>query len=393
MDKNRDKIRQANLDKYYKTQEAIKAKPELVEEQRKRWREDKRAQQTPEVKERRRQRDALRRLDPVVREAQRIKEAMRRARHPNYNAWARTYYKRRREQMQNENEFVKSFEAAKMCGVTPKALRQWEDKGYIQPAATTPGGQRMYRKADLEGLIMDAARLKVDRFALPENFDIVRTYAELTEYTLAFAEGLIPFLLLIGSPGSGKSRQIKADLSPYRHVWIDNHVTPIGLYVAAYEADNVSIVMDDVNHFIGTKQTCSLMKALTQTEDEKAVSWENPNAKVLIDRGVPTRFSTRSPMCLIGNRWDVRNEDYAAIQDRALPVGFFPNAETIHRRVIELDWCDEDIVKFIGDNLAVIPEPSMREYYIGMKYKKAKMDWQKKLMAIWEMGNVTVMSA
>jgi DNA-binding transcriptional MerR regulator len=344
LEKNKDKVNQQKMESYYRRQDTIQANPELVEEQRKRWKEAKRAQQTPEVRERRRRKDALKRRDPAVREAQRMKEAERRTRHPDYNASAREYQKHRREQMQNEKDLFKSFEAAKMCGVTPKTLRHWEDKGFIQPAMTTPGGQRMYRKDDLDRLLIETARRKEERFALPENFDIIRTYGELTEYTLAFAEGLIPFLLLIGSPGSGKSRQIKSDLSPFRHVWIDNHVTPLGLYVAAYEANNVPIVMDDVNHFISTKQTCSLMKALTQTENKKAVSWENPNAKVLIARDIPTRFATESPLCLIGNRWDVRNEDYAAIQDRALPVGFFPNAETIHKRVIELGWCDDDIV-------------------------------------------------
>ncbi len=158
----------------------------------------------------------------------------------------------------------------------------------------------------------------------------------------------------------------------------------MGLYVKAYEANGAPIVLDDVNHFITTKQSCSLIKALTQSEQEKAVSWENPNLSVLQERNVPTNYKTSSPVCLIGNRWDARNADFQAIQDRALAVAFFPSAETIHMRVLELDWCDDDVCDFIGENLANIPHPSMREYYNGMLYKKITKDWQKKLVSKWE---------
>jgi hypothetical protein len=67
-----------------------------------------------------------------------------------------------------------------------------------------------------------------------------------------------------------------------------------------------------------------------------------------------------------------------------LPVAFFPSAETIHKRVIELGWCDDtEILTFIGENLTNIPQPSMREYYNAMRYKRAKMNWKEKLKNIW----------
>lgn len=298
----------------------------------------------------------------------------------------RHWQKKRNERKQY---MVTIGEAADILGVTACTLRNWDASGKLKPVVTA-GGHRRYLVADLKRIVPrvgDSIKFKVSSTGLhvPDNFDVIETYEQLTEYTVAFANGDIGFLLLVGSPGSGKSRQMRHDLQNKSVTWIDNHATNLGLYCAVYKAGGVPIVLDDVNHFISTKISCSLIKSLTQTEEEKHVSWES-TSKILEDRNVPREFTTRSPICLIGNRWDASNDDYAAIQDRALPVAFFPSAETIHNRVIELGWCnDPEIIAFIGENLANIPQPSMREYYNAMRYKRAKMDWRKKLIGIWEM--------
>jgi hypothetical protein len=305
--------------------------------------------------------------------------------------------KQRYQTAKAQRNLVGITEAAHLLGVCKNTLRSWEEAGKIvsirTQGGTSKGGHRRYNLADLKalGMILKPTG-SVNGLAVPSGFDLITTYKELTEYTLAFANGDIGFLLMVGSPGSGKSRQVRADLAGKPICWIDNHVTPMGLYVAAYEAHDIPIVLDDVNHFISTKQSCSLIKALTQTEDEKAVSWENPNSTMMDAREIPRSFTTRSPVCLIGNTWDRRNDDYMAIQDRALPVAFYPTAETIHGRVQELGWCDADVLAFIERNLANIPQPSMREYYNGMRYKRAKMDWRQKLYAIWDAAPVATKS-
>lgn len=298
------------------------------------------------------------------------------------------WQQKKRELVFAQRKLVSVAEAASILGVSTKTLRNWDNDGKIVAERTT-GGHRRYLLSDIEKLVPNGGTIKFkiakSGLMVPENFDLISTYKELTEYSLAFANGDIGFLLLVGSPGSGKSRQIKHDLRGKAITWVDNHVSNMGLYCLAYEAHNRPIVLDDVNHFISDKLSCSLIKALTQTEENKAVSWENPNSKLLDIKEIPRSFTTKSPICLIGNGWNSKNNDYAAIQDRALPVAFFPDAETIHARVIELGWCkDQEIISFIGDNLATIPQPSMREYYNAMRYKRAKMDWRRKLFTIWE---------
>lgn len=291
-------------------------------------------------------------------------------------------------------ETVTPGEAATLLGIDIRTIRDWISQGRIE-AIKLPGNRRRIPRSALQGRMVEApnpAKMGVPKlsmkrychgFEVPDNFDLITTYEELSQYTRAFGNRDISFLLLVGSPGSGKSRQVKADLGKKKHAWIDNHATNLGLYCSVYEADGAQLVLDDINHLFKSKMACSLMKALTQTEKTRSVSWES-TAKVLEERCVPRQFETSSPICLIANRWDGADADMAAIQDRALPVAFYPSAETVHKRVIDLGWCDKEIFTFIGQHLAEIPQPSMREYYQAMTYRKAGMDWREKLVKIWQ---------
>lgn len=302
----------------------------------------------------------------------------------------------KREAIEREAaEVMIPSEAAKLLGLSTRSFTQWLTDGRI-PSTKSPTGRRLIKRSDVQAII-DSVRTepkanmtkklalvkKSNGFVVPDGFDLITTYEDLSEYTLSFAKKRIEFLLLVGSPGSGKSRQIKADLETKKCTWIDNHASPAGLYCAVYDAGNRPVVLDDVNHFLKSKIACSLLKALCQTETKRSVSWESP-FKYLEEREVPRQYETQSPICLIANQWDAKDADMAAIQDRSLPVAFFPSAETIHERVIELGWCDDpEIIKFVGDHLGDIPQPSMREYYQAMRYRRMGTDWRKKLLNIW----------
>ena len=290
-------------------------------------------------------------------------------------------------------ETVTPQDAANLLGINIRTMREWIRDGQIN-AIKLPGNRWRIARTAIDASLGNTTSTKastatlsmkryVHGFEVPDNFDLITTYEELSEYTTAFAKRNIIFLLLVGSPGSGKSRQVKTNLAGKKHSWIDNHAANLGLYCSVYEAKDSPVVLDDINHLLKSKMACSLLKALTQTEETRSVSWES-TSKALEERKVPRRFETSSPICLIANQWDGTDADMAAIQDRALPVAFYPSAETIHNRVLALRWCDKEICTFIGQHLAKIPQPSMREYYQAMTYRKAGMDWQEKLLKLWE---------
>jgi excisionase family DNA binding protein len=309
--------------------------------------------------------------------------------------------KDRAERTKAAAEAITVSEAATMLGLSLDTMRDHVYNGKI-PASKTPGGHWRINRADVESwqktqatgaiTIKQLGGIDKGAFNVPKGFDIIREYHELEEYSKSFAAGIIPFLLLLGTPGSGKSHLMRSSLGG-RCSWIDNHVTTMGLYMKVYEANNRPVTMDDVNHFLKNKIACSLLKALTQTDANKHVSWESPT-EILDKREIPREYVTSSPICMIANTWSAHDADMAAIQDRALPVAFIPSAQTkptvldvvgpdYHHRAAEVPVVDE-FVDFIGEHLCDIPQPSMREYYQGGVYKRAKMDWRKKLTAIWE---------
>ncbi len=289
---------------------------------------------------------------------------------------------------------VSAQEAADLLGIDIRSVRDWLKKGQIK-SIRGPGNTRRILRSSISEL-QPNQRSKSKRlfclqdryihgFQVPAGFDLITTYAELAEYSRAFANGELSFLLLVGSPGSGKSRQVKSELAKVHHTWIDSHATNLGLYCSVYEADGTPIVLDDINHFFKNPVAVSLMKALTQTERVRSVSWES-TTKALKDRNVPRQFTTTSSICLIANKWNGDDADMAAVQDRSLPVAFFPSAQAIHEQVKALKWCSQEVWKFIGKNLNKIRQPSMREYYQGMVFLKAGMKWQDKLLKLWEVN-------
>jgi excisionase family DNA binding protein len=293
--------------------------------------------------------------------------------------------------MSETPETISVKETARLMNASVRHVREWIRRGDI-PSTKGPGNRRLIPRSAIENLrsnprpssrkLPSLHARYVHGLRVPDGFDLITTYKELADYTRAFATSDLKFLLLVGSPGSGKSQQLLNDLACHKHRWIDNHATTLGLYCSVYEADDSPVVMDDINHFFKNTIACSLMKALTQTNRVRSVSWES-TTKALEERRVPRQFTTSSPMCIIANKWDGTDPDMAAIQDRSTPVAFYPSAETIHERVRELKWCDVTVWNFFSQHLAKIPQPSMREYLQGMTLKKIGMNWQEKLLKRW----------
>ena len=144
-------------------------------------------------------------------------------------------------------ETVTPQDAADLLGINIRTMREWIRDGRIE-AITLPGNRRRIPQSEIKAIMDKSTPLKsnvsklsikkyVHGFEVPDNFDLITTYEELSQYTKAFANRSIVFLLLVGSPGSGKSRQLKCDLVEKRHTWIDNHASNLGLYCSVYEAD------------------------------------------------------------------------------------------------------------------------------------------------------------
>jgi len=198
------------------------------------------------------------------------------------------------------------------------------------------------------------------------------TYARLHEYLLAFANGHLNLLILVGQAGIAKSRSVREALGPGA-CWIEGNATPFGMYEKLYRNCGRFVVIDDVDSLYADKSGIRLLKCLCQTEEEKAVAWHT-DARSLEKHNIPREFTTTSRVIIICNDWKTLNRNVAALQDRGHVLVFQPSAAEVHRRA-GLWFHDPEIYAWFGANLHRIREPSFRHYVRARELKAAGMDW------------------
>lgn len=213
----------------------------------------------------------------------------------------------------------------------------------------------------------------------------VSTYAELEHWVNAFNSSVLDIMIVEGSAGAGKSSIIRNSLAqkgPEEYSWIEGRISAICLYEKLYASRDVPIFIDDVDGLYRDRECVNILKCLCQTWDEKTVTW---NTKGLINKqgraSAPPEFKTRSKVCIITNSWKSLNKHVGAVEDRGLLIMFHPPAEEIHRYVRDelgnnAKVFDSDVYDFIGKNLGIIAEPSIRHYRNAVQLKQHDCDWR-----------------
>jgi hypothetical protein len=213
---------------------------------------------------------------------------------------------------------------------------------------------------------------------LPPHALRLTTYAELEAYVRAFAAGHLHLLLLFGPPGVGKSRCVRHALDP-RVGWLSGQATPLGIYLEAYAYRDQPLVLDDVDGLYADRSGIRLLKALCQSEPVKTLGWHT-STPILELHDVPKRFSTTSPVVLIGNDWKTLNADVAALEDRGHVLVFEPTALEVHRYAALWFW-DQQIFDFVAAQLHLIGQHSLRTYRQAWELKQAGLDWRRAVLS------------
>ena len=170
----------------------------------------------------------------------------------------------------------------------------------------------------------------------PDSAIPVHTFAELEEFIHAFADGHLKMLFILGPPGTGKSRTVSRIVGK-NVFWIDGNATAFGLYLAAFEHRDQTIVLDDVDGLYRDRSAVRLLKGLCQTEPTKSISWQS-NAAALDKLGVPRQFTTVSRLIVITNEWKSLNSNVGAVEDRGHIISFEPSPLEIHRHAGGWFW-------------------------------------------------------
>ncbi len=212
----------------------------------------------------------------------------------------------------------------------------------------------------------------------PRNAVVVDDYRELNSFTQAFAAGHLRFLMVVGPAGTGKSQAMRTALDG-RAAWIDGNATAFGVYCAAFLHQDQPIVLDDVDALHRDPNGIRLLKQLCQSEPSRSLGWYS-DPQCLERRGVPTKFTTSSPLAIIANRWTTVNADVAALEDRGHMIVFDPPSIEIHRQAA-LWFHDQEVFDFIAEYLHLIVNHSFRTYLLASELKKARMDWKRTILS------------
>ena len=207
----------------------------------------------------------------------------------------------------------------------------------------------------------------------PENAIHVRTYAELDRYACAFAEGHLNFVMILGPPGVGKSRQFRGAVGPDVH-WIDGNATAFGIYIQAYENRGAPIVLDDVDGLYRDRNGIRLLKSLCQSEPRKTLSWCS-DARTLDKQDIPKQVTTTSRAAIIANEWKTLSADVLALEDRGHVIYFDPSPLEVHRQAATWFW-DQEVFDFVAEHLHLFDRHSLRTYILAWEQKNASLDWR-----------------
>lgn len=200
----------------------------------------------------------------------------------------------------------------------------------------------------------------------------VRTYADLSRFAQGFASGKLPLLVVHGGQGTGKTSTMRAAL-PNATV-IGGHASAMALYEQAYLADDGPILLDDVDSLLTQPAATAVLKNLCQSEPSRTVTWMT-TSKYLDEREIPREFTTRSPVCILANKWDARNPNVRALGDRGFVLRFEPSVQEIHEAAGA--WVeDREVYDHVGGLLPRITRLSMRDYRNAMAEKEFGGDWR-----------------
>lgn len=213
--------------------------------------------------------------------------------------------------------------------------------------------------------------------SMPRHTLEIKTFCGLEQYVKAFADQCLQLLILIGPPGTGKSRAVRELGGDW--CWIHGTATAFGIYQAAFEHRDQPIVLDDIDGLHCVASGLRLLKCLCQSEPVKQLSWQT-SAAALDRRGIPREFTTRSRILIIANRWESISLDAAAVEDRGHVIQFVPTPLELHRHASTWFW-NQEVFDFIADVLHLIEQPSLRLYVRAWELQRAGLDWRGMLLS------------
>jgi hypothetical protein len=204
----------------------------------------------------------------------------------------------------------------------------------------------------------------------------VTKYSVLKELVRKWATGKLQLLVIIGSPGVGKTRAITAAVGEQPHVIVRGKKSPLDLYVDLYRQRDQLVILDDVESVLATQDGQELIRDLTETSAVKTLRWGTQSQK-LAELDVPKLFDTTSRAVILANRW-AKGGIHDAIASRGIVVRFKPDWIEAYRYAGR--WCrDQTVLDHVHRHLTELRQPDLRIIVNAVKLRRAQVrgvDWR-----------------
>ena len=204
---------------------------------------------------------------------------------------------------------------------------------------------------------------------------LLTTYDDLSRTAIPFARGDIPLMILIGSPGVGKSKALQKACVGMPCLSVSGKKSPLDAYIDLHRHIDQPVIFDDVDTLLKDDDGKVLLRQLTETTSVKTVTWGS-RTKTLdnLTPPVPRLFHTRSHVCLITNKWRSAGI-FEAIESRAVLFEFKPWWSEAYQYAGT--WFhDQEILDFVHAHLGQMQNPDLRVLNHAVTLRKIGQDWK-----------------
>ncbi len=200
-------------------------------------------------------------------------------------------------------------------------------------------------------------------------------YRRFFGYLLTWLAGGIESLVVVGSPGVGKSWAVKRLLRRRRHHWFSARQSALQVYKQLHDDPSIPIVFDDVSSILRDDTMVDMMKNLCE-RGTSTLRWGTNTPKL---EGRPRSFRCNAPVLILLNRIPAKNPDLLAVLDRCQNFEFRPTKREVIA-YMRLNFPNDGKLIDLLEELAVMP--SVRTLMLAREWEASPhLDLHEELLA------------